>query len=145
MAARVINNKKNLSALLHFAANSTANTFTLTIAGNSSTSNVATDNEVLIGANITQAWFGSSSGEGGYWKVQRGANTVAVYDSTAWMDYAGNGQALTIDNTADIVATFVKPAGSTLSDAYLILEIQKVGVNNSSGPIFDSTSEYLVP
>jgi len=110
-------NRKNLSATLHFTANST-----ITIAGNNSVSNVAIGSEVLTGAYITQAWCGSSSGAGAYWRVKRGANTVAVFDSTAYLDFAGCGNPLTLDSTATLVVDLI---GGT--DGFLILELAKQG------------------
>lgn len=124
MAHRVIANRKNLSATLHFTANAT-----VVIAGNSSVSDIAVDNEVLTGAYITQMWYGTPSGAVAYWEVKRGANTVAILDSTSYTDYAGNGNPIRLDNEATLVVTLVG------TDAgYLMVELQKEG---------DFTSEYF--
>jgi hypothetical protein len=113
---KVISNRKNLSTTLHFTANDT-----ITIAGNSAVSEIAIDNEILTGATITQAWFGSSSGASAYWTIKRGAAVVAVLDSTGYIDFAGNGNAITIDTANTVV---VELTGST---GYLMVELQKIG------------------
>ena len=120
MAYRVQANRKNLSVTLHMSANSG----TITVAGNSAVSNVAIGDEVLTGAYITQVWVGSPSGaEGGaYWEIKRGANTVAVLDSTCYIDYAGCGNPITLDSSATLSANLV---GSTAG--YLMIELQKEG------------------
>lgn len=133
MTYRIINNKKTTTAYILFTANTS-----LTIAGNSSVSDIAVDNENLSGAVIQRAWCGSSSGDGSYWTVKRGANTVAVYDSTAFIDYAGNGLVLSFDPDATLVANI---NGSVLTGT-LILELKKIGVNGDTGPIYLSDSDY---
>lgn len=126
MAHRVIANRKNLSTTLHFTANAT-----VVIAGNSSVSDIAVDNEVITGAYITQVWYGSPSGSVSYWEVKRGANTVAILDSTSYTDYAGNGNPIRLDTDATLVVTLVG------TDAgYLMVELQKEGD-------FTSSSEYF--
>lgn len=108
-------NRKNTSAVIHITANST-----ITVAGNSSVSNVAINNEVLTGCTIVQAFSGA--GNGAYWTVKRGANTALVLDSTGYYDFAGSGMALTMDPGATIVANLVNG-----TDGYLMLEVQKIG------------------
>ena len=113
-----IHNRKNLSVTVHAAAN-----LTLTIAGNSSVSNIATGDEVLTGASIKQVWWGSQTGAG-YWNVSRGSNLVGCYDSTGWHDYAGNGNLLNKDSTGTLVLTLVGSA-----NGFIMLELQKEGVS----------------
>lgn len=108
-------NRKNTSAVIHLTANAT-----ITVAGNSSTSGIATSNELISGCTIVQAFSGT--GNGAYWVVKRGANTVAVFDSTGYYDYAGTGMTINVDTGATIVAELV---GGT--DGYLMLEVQKIG------------------
>jgi len=124
MPHRIIANRKNLSTTLHFTSNGT-----VVIAGNSSVSDIAVDNEILTGAYITQVWYGSPSGGVSFWEIKRGANTVAVLDSTSYTDFAGNGNALKLDTGATLVANLV---GST--NGYLMIELQKEG---------DFTSDYF--
>lgn len=112
-------NRKNTSAVIHLTANST-----ITVAGNSSTSDIATSNEVLTGCTIVQAFCGA--GDGGYWIVKRGANTALVLDSTGYYDFAGSGMSLTMDPGATIVATLNGSA-----NGYLMLEVQKIGTFTS--------------
>ncbi|NDB84125.1 MAG: hypothetical protein EB127_15615 [Alphaproteobacteria bacterium] len=112
--ARLIANRKNLSATLHFTANAT-----ITIAGNSSVSHIATGDEVISGAYITQVWHGSMA----QWIVKRGANTVGVFDSTAYNDFAGNGNSLVLDPSATLVVSL----DPSVTSGYLMIELQKIG------------------
>jgi len=117
MAHRVIANRKNLSATLHFTANAT-----VTIAGNSSVSGIALDNEVLTGAYITQMWYGTPSGAVAYWEVKRGSNTVAILDSTSYTDYAGAGNPIKLDSNGTLVVNLIGT-----NAGYLMVELQKEG------------------
>lgn len=129
--AVTISSRKNTSFVLHVSA---ANTGNVVIAGNSTTTNVngtttcvAISNEVITGAYITQAVWGSDGA--GSIQVFRGPTLVAVYDSTGQKDYAGCGIPLNINPTANLSVNFVGSA-----NAYVILEMQKQGT---------FTSEYL--
>ena len=117
MAFTVQQNRKNTSAVIHITGSNT-----ITIAGNSTVSDVAISNEVLTGCTITQVFCGSSSGNGAYWTIKRGANTVAVLDSTGYFDYAGAGMALSVDSGGTLVANLING-----NDGYLLIEIQKQG------------------
>lgn len=130
MAVTITSNKKNLSATIHV---SNANT-TLNMAGNSSVSAIAIGNEVLTGAYITQVYFGhdGSSADGGV-AIYRGANLVAAYDTTCFMDYAGAGMALTVDQTANLAIKFVGT-----NNAYCFLEVQKVGNLTANSEYFQN-------
>lgn len=128
--AVTVSNRKNTSFVLHVSA---ANSGNVVVSGNSTTTNVAgtstciaTGDEVISGAYITQAVWGSDGA--GSIQVLRGSTLVAVYDSTGQKDYAGCGIPLNVNPTANLVVNFV---GS--SNAYCILELQKLG----------TTSEYL--
>lgn len=113
----VMINRKNLSATVLLVGNATVN-----VAGNSTTSDLAVGDEVITGGYITQVWCGSPSGNGAYWSVKRGANLVSVFDSTAYLDFAGNGNPIKLDPTATLVANLVGSTAGTL-----IVEIQKQG------------------
>jgi hypothetical protein len=128
--AVTVSNRKNTSFVLHVSA---ANSGNVVVSGNSTTTNVAgtstciaTGDEVISGAYITQVVWGSDGA--GSIQVLRGSTLVAVYDSTGQKDYAGCGIPLNVNPTANLVVNFV---GS--SNAYCILELQKLG----------TTSEYL--
>lgn len=114
-------NRKNTSAVIHLTANATIN-----VAGNSTTSDIATGNEVLTGATIVQVFCGCPSGANAYWTVKRGANTALVLDSTGYFDYAGAGMAVNIDTGGTIVANLENSA-----DGYLLIEVQKIGTFTS--------------
>jgi hypothetical protein len=125
--AVTISNRKNTSFVIHVSA---ANSGNVVVSGNSTTTNVAgtstciaTGNEVMSGAYITQAVWGSD-GTGSI-QVLRGSTLVAVYDSTGQKDYAGCGIPLNVNPAANLVVNFV---GS--SNAYCILELQKLGTTS---------------
>lgn len=124
MAYTILSNKKNTSATLHINSNST-----IIIAGNNSVSNVAIGTEVLSGASISQIAWGCDPN--GSIQISRGANLVGVYDSTSYIDYAGNGIALDIHPSANLVVTFIGSANCSC-----VIEIQK--------KIANTTTEYLV-
>lgn len=127
MAVSIISNKKNTAATIHVSA---ANT-TIVCSGNSTTTNVDTTttclaigNETLSGVYITQAFWGIDPS--GYAIIKRGSSIVAVYDSTGYKDYAGNGLALTVGQSANLTVEFISTA-----NAYVLFEVQKVGTFNS--------------
>lgn len=124
MAYTILSNKKNSSATIHFNSNSS-----LVIAGNNSVSNVAVGTEILSGASITQIAWGCDGN--GHIQVVRGANVVGIYDSTSYIDYAGNGMSLDLHPTANLVVNFIGSANCSC-----VIEIQK--------KIISTTSEYLV-
>lgn len=115
----VLINKKGLSAVVHLTANAT-----LTIAGAAGVSDIATGDEVVSGAYISQVWYGT--GNGAYWEVKRGSNTVLHVDSTGYMDFSGNGIALNKDVGATLVANLNASQTGTL-----IIELTKVPQTSS--------------
>jgi len=111
----VLINKKGLSAVIHLTANATIN-----VTGNSTTSDIATGDEVVAGASITQVWYGCANG--GHWEIKRGSNTAVVADSTGYMDFAGNGVTLNKDATA---ATLVANLNTTAT-GFVVIELTKI-------------------
>lgn len=126
MSVRVISNKKNTSFVVHATANGS-----LTIAGNNSVSNVAISDEILTGATITQAIFGVAPAGDGHVVVKRGANVVAVYDSTGQHDYAGCGMPISRDQTGTLVFE-----GNATGSWFVMLECQKVTSSNGVSDYF---------
>ena len=124
MAVNVISNRKNTSVVLHVAS---ANSGNLVVTGNSSVSNLAISDEVLTGAYITQVVWGCDGT--GHIQVLRGANLVAVYDSTGQHEYAGTGMPINMYPAANLSINLV---GS--SNSFIAIELQKIG---------NFTSEYL--
>ena len=121
MTYRIISNKRYGSATLLF----TASNGNITIAGANGVSVIAKDDENLAGAAIAQIWFGSPSGNSAYWTIRRGANTVFVADSTAYLDFRGNGVGLTLDPDQPLSCNlFGSTAGS------LIVELKKIPAAN---------------
>jgi hypothetical protein len=124
-AITITSNRKNASAVVHFDANAS-----LVVSGNSSVANtIAISDEVLTGASIAQVFAGCDGT--GYIRIARGGKTVAIYDSTGYYDYAGNGMSLNVNPTANVDVTFIGSANS-----YLMVEFQKIGTFN--------TAPYLV-
>jgi hypothetical protein len=126
--AVTISSRKNTSFVIHVSA---ANSGNIILAGNSTTTNVngtstcvAISDEVLSGAYITQAFWGTDGV--GTIQILRGPTLVATLDSTGQKDYAGCGMPLNINPTANLVVNFV---GS--SNAYCLLELQKQGTFTS--------------
>lgn len=131
--ARIISNRKNLSATVHFVANGT-----IKIAGNNSVSDIALPGETIAGATITQVWHGSDM----VWNVKRGANIVAVFDSTASFDFAGTGNSLNLDMDQDLTVELLGTA-----NGFIMIELQKFGVGNNGSLIspLSANSEYFQP
>lgn len=130
MTVTVTSNKKGTAASIHI---SNANT-TLTMAGNSSVSAIAIGDEVLTGAYITQLYFGhdGSAADGGL-AVYRGANLVIAVDTSTYLDFAGTGMALTVDQSANLGIRFIGT-----NSAYCFLEVQKVGNLTANSQYFQN-------
>lgn len=109
----VIINKKGLSAVIHLTGNATIN-----VAGNSSVSDIAVGDEIVTGATITQVWYGT--GNGAYWEIKRGSNTVMFTDSTGYLDFAGNGITLNLDTTETLVANL-----NLSQTGFIVIELTK--------------------
>jgi len=130
MAVTITSNKKGTAASIHI---SNANA-TLTIAGNSTVSAIAIGNEELTGAYITQLYFGhdGSAADGGL-AVYRGANLVMAVDTSTYVDFAGTGMALTVDQSANLGIKFIGT-----NNAYCFLEVQKVGNLTANSQYFQN-------
>ena len=121
MAISYLKNAANLNVIVH--ANASGN---VVLTGN--TSDIASPGENVIGTTIKQVWCGSISGGPGYWLLEKGfangdgRSTIGVYDSTAWIDYAGNGCAINIDEDAE--ALFFTLNGSAAG--YISIDIKKI-------------------
>lgn len=110
---RVVTKKAGSTAVLHFTANGTAN-----LVGNSTTSDIAVDNEVISKSSIRKVWAGCE--DGAHWVVSRGSNVVAVFGTTLYMDFAGGGTALTLDPTDDLTVTLNNGA-----NGFIMIEVSK--------------------
>jgi hypothetical protein len=130
MAVTITSNKKGTAASIHI---SNANA-TLTMTGNSTVSAIAIGDEVLSGAYITQLYFGhdGTAADGGV-AIYRGANLVAAFDTSAYVDYAGTGMALTVDQSANLGIKFIGT-----NNAYCFLEVQKVGNLTANSQYFQN-------
>jgi len=74
----------------------------------------------VIGATITQVWYGSV-GAGAYWSITRNSNIVGIYTQTNNIDYAGDGIAMIQDSGSSAVCAL-----NSATDGFLMLEFQKI-------------------
>lgn len=125
MAHSLISNKKNLAVTVHVSASNS----TLVVAGNTSSSNVATGDEELTGASITQLFWGTDTGA---IVIKRGANVVLTCTQTGHMDFAGAGMSLTKDQAANLVVELPS------ANAFVLVELQKIGTLTSNSEYFQN-------
>lgn len=122
MAVNIVKKQANGTVVVHVTGTQTIN-----CTGNDSVSDLATTGEVVSKAHIKQVWCGSPSGNSSYWAVTRGNSSVntlvGVYDSAAWIDYAGNGGALTLSSDGEFVYCTITAADA--SSAYIMIEFKK--------------------
>lgn len=100
-------------AIVHCSANAT-----ITIAGNSSQSNIATSTQNLSGATISKIWYGS--GSSGYWNIKRGANVVATVINSGQLLF--DGAPISVDKTGTLVLELVGTA-----NGFIMVELHKEG------------------
>ena len=124
MAVRYINNKRQSVDVLI-----TSNT-TITVAGNNSVSDIAIGDQILTGATIKQLFCASPSGNGAYWEISRGSNVVFTPDSTAYIDFAGNGMPMNVDQAETIVCNLFR-AGDDEGSLWMQLHKQYDKPDNS--------------
>lgn len=117
---RIVSNKLGGRVVLHFTANGSA-----VIVGNSSVSNVASPGEDVVGATISQVWYGA--GADASWTISRGANTVGAYFGSDHVQYASHGVALTLDSTANLAVSLSGGVG------YVMVELTKQSNIGSQG------------
>lgn len=121
MAKRIVTNRQGNGVTVHLNA-----THTIVVAGESSDldNDRTNNNETVTGASITQvAWGSGGSGAGvPHWTIARNGEIVLVLDSTSYLDFAGTGAAINLDNTADLVCTLVNA-----TSGFLMIELQKQG------------------
>jgi len=108
MTYYLFNNKRQSVDVLFTAAN------TLTISGNDSVSNIAIANQTVLGASIKQMWCASISGNSAFWTISRGSNDIFYPDSTAYLDFSGNGAGLNLFPDATIVVSITGGSGSLM-------------------------------
>ena len=116
MASRILSNQKGGKIVVLFTSNTT-----LTVA---SANTDAT--ETVNGLAINQIWYGTDGAAGTYWKVSRGSNTISICEQSQYMDFAGNGAAIQLDQAADVVVN------CTSANCTLIIDFQKQSTFTSS-------------
>ena len=123
MAITVLSNKQGTAATVHVNA-----TGSITIAGNTSVSKIATGSENITGAAITQLFWGCDAGS---IQIARGGNTVGVYTGSGHHDYAGSGLSMTLYQSSNVDVSFVGT-----SNGYVLMELQKIGTNLTSNSAY---------
>jgi len=113
MASRTLINQKGGKFVVLFTSNTE-----LTVAS----ANTGITGETVTGLHINQVWYRLDTG---FWKIARGANTVNIYNTSDYIDYAGGGSALQIDSAANVVVN------CTSSNCTLIIDFQKVSTYTS--------------
>lgn len=108
MSSRTLINQKGGKFVVLFTANTE-------LAVASANSGIA--GETVTGLHINQIWYGLDTG---FWKINRGANTINIYDASDYIDYAGSGLSLQIDAAANVVVN------CTSANCTLIIDFQKV-------------------
>lgn len=122
MTLTVISNKYKLSTLIHVNANAT-----FVVAGNSTVSNLAMSDEVLIGCKIDKVIYGAAPSA--YWVVERANSTVntAVLTLTETGVIEFDGLGASIGKLLDDQNIQLKLVGS--ANGYLMIEMKKLGVH----------------
>lgn len=123
MTTTVTSNKLGTSAQVHLNA-----TDSVVVAGNSAVSDIASGNEVLTGAAITQVFYGSDAGS---IQIARGGAIVAVLTGTGHVDYAAAGLSIGVNQAANVDVTFVGTA-----NGYVLVELQKIGTNLNANNVY---------
>lgn len=113
-------NQKNKRVVLHFTATGSVN-----VAGNSTSSDIATGDEVLTGAYIRRIWWGCNAAAA-TWTVQRGSNTVVVLNGSGSMDFSEAGSPIIGSSTSNVVATLAGGAG------FIMIDLAKIGTFTSN-------------
>ncbi len=127
MPASIVSNRPRTSVVLHITPGNT----NVVVSGNSTVSSIASPGETLTGAYITQAAWGFPPS--GYAIIRRGAQQVAVYESTGQHEYAGCGMPINVGQAeANLSIEFV-----SATVGFILLELQKVG------PDLTSNSQYF--
>ena len=119
MAYSLMSNKKNRDVTIHCSAANVS----LTIAGNTSTGNVATSDEVLTAGVINKVVWGLDTGS---IQILRGSNLVATFSQSGSIDYAALGMPITKDSTGTLVVNFIGTA-----NGYSVISLKKVGAGSS--------------
>ncbi len=108
---RFNSNKLNGKTQIHCAG---ANSGSITIAGNSSQSNIALLGEVLSGATIRRVVWGTDTN----WTITRGSNVVMVLTQAGDIDLAGLAVQLDAAGTLSI--------NTSSANGFLMIELNKV-------------------
>lgn len=112
-----VTNRQNLSTTIHFTASNSC-----IVVGNSTTSNVATGNEVIQKGYISHIHYGTANTTGSNIVVRRGANSVLTLCGSGFMDFAGSGDQIMVDSTATVNVAIT-------GTGFAIVKIQKVCAN----------------
>lgn len=109
MASRILTNQKGGKLVVLFTSNTELQVASANVDAT----------ETVSGLAINQIWYGIDGASGTYWKVSRGSNTIAICETSQYMDFAGNGASLQIDPAANVVVN------CTSANCTLIIDFQK--------------------
>lgn len=99
----IVSNRKDTTVDVVFTGNNTIDVVGVALGNTEYTvSDIAIGDEIVGGATIQKVFCGGPTG--GYWELRRGANTIGVYDSTAFIDFVGNGITIEVDPQAPLTA-----------------------------------------
>lgn len=115
----IVNNRKDTTVDVVFTGNNTIDVVGVA-SGNTEyvNSDIAIGDEIIGGATVQKVYCGGPTG--GYWELRRGANTIGVYDSTAFIDFTGNGLTIDVDLEAPLTARLYNS-----SSGYLAVTLRK--------------------
>lgn len=118
MSYEIISNKKDRSITLRISSNSI-----IEVAGMSPASEIAIGDEEINGVSIRQIFWGCAPSE--HIQIFRGSTLIGVFDSTSYIDFAGNGIPLTLLPSSSLNVTF------SGSNSYCLIELRKL-INTTS-------------
>jgi len=93
------------------------------VAGSTPASEIAIGDEQINGVSIRQLFWGCAPSE--HIQILRGSTLIGVFDSTAYVDFAGNGIPLTLLPSSPLTVNF------SGSNSYCLIELRKL-INTTS-------------
>lgn len=122
MSKRLVANRKSGEAIFHITQ-AAGGTDTILVTGASSdiaSAGGVAGLETVLGANINVVTWGCGGVASGAWKISRGGGTLLILNNSGSIDFAGLGQAMTLDSGNDIVCAL-----QNATEGFLTIELQK--------------------
>lgn len=116
MSYIITSNKSGSRVTLHCTGNAT-----ITIPGSFGVSNIATFDETITGAYISQIQWACPPGQ--YIRISRGGFLVGVFDSSNFIDFAGSGMPLSKAADKDLIIEFF---GGGSDKGFCNIELKKI-------------------